>query len=92
MWSQFVVKFGKYNWKSQYLWPCVAFLAPLRIHLNFLLENHLFPYLVHVVCTRTVTSVTQEKSMSLNSGSFVRTLGKVEIVELLALIFVNLAC
>ena len=30
--------------------------------------------------------------MSLNSDSFVRTLGKVENVELLALIFVNLAC
>lgn len=92
MWSQFVVKFGKYNWRSQYLWPCIAFLAPLGIHLNFPLENHLFPFLVHCVCMRTVTSVTQDKSMSLNSDSFVRTLGKVEYVELLALIFVNLAC
>ena len=84
-----VVKFGKYSWRSQYLWPGAAYLAPLGIHLNFSLENHLFPFLVHVVCMRTVTSVTQDKSMSLNSDNFVRTLGKVENVDLLALIFVN---
>ena len=82
-------KVWEVQWRSQYLWPCAAFLAPLGIHLNFCLENHLFPFLIHVVCMRTVTSVTQDKSMSLNSDNFVRTLGKVENVDLLALIFVN---